>query len=226
MRMLLCAALAAVSAARKLPKAVVINLPKHEARFEGAKRELTAAGVSFERMDAVEGRRLGLAEKRANVTALARALITPGMTGCFLSHRRCWERCVALDEDLLVFEDDIMLEADFARRACAAMDDLPSDWDVMLIGALGLVHPERKYGLWWLVHFLPQLLFLPATGMRWRPEPCLALPLTLALTLTFTVPQTPIPKQACVGGRASRTRCTCRSGQRAHTPTSSRPQAP
>ena len=26
------------------------------------------------------------------------------------------------------------------------MDDLPSDWDVMLIGALGLVHPERKYG--------------------------------------------------------------------------------
>jgi len=94
------------------------------------------------------------------------------------------------------------------------MDDLPSDWDVMLIGALGLVHPERKYGLctltltpiptltltltptptlaisaatprtgvlrhrapcalcryglWWLVHFLPQLLFLPSTGMRWR----------------------------------------------------------
>ena len=56
MRMLLCAALAAVAAARKLPKAVVINLPKHEARYEGAKRELTAAGVSFERMDAVEVR--------------------------------------------------------------------------------------------------------------------------------------------------------------------------
>jgi len=162
--------LAVVTAARKLPKAVVINLPKHEARYEGAKRELNAAGVRFERMDAVEGRRLSPAEKRANVTALARALITPGMTGCFLSHRRCWERCVALDQDLLVFEDDIMLEADFARRACAAMEDLPSDWDVMLIGALGLVHPERRYGLWWLVHFLPQLLFLPATGMRWRPR--------------------------------------------------------
>ena len=169
-RVLLCAALTAVSTARKLPKAVVINLPKHEARFEGVKRELAEAGVSFERIDAVEGRRLGLVEKRANVTALARALITPGMTGCYLSHRRCWERCVARGEDLLIFEDDIVLEPDFARRVCAAMDDLPPDWDVMLIGALGLVHPERKYGLWWLVHFLPQLLFLPASGMRWRPR--------------------------------------------------------
>ena len=42
-RMLLCAALTAVSTARKLPKAVVINLPKHEARFEGVKRELAEA---------------------------------------------------------------------------------------------------------------------------------------------------------------------------------------
>ena len=118
--------LAVVTAARKLPKAVVINLPKHEARYEGAKRELNAAGVRFERMDAVEGRRLSPAEKRANVTALARALITPGMTGCFLSHRRCWERCVALDQDLLVFEDDIMLEADFARRAARHTAAYPS----------------------------------------------------------------------------------------------------
>ena len=65
---------------------------------------------------------------------------------------------------------ELECEPDFARRVCAAMDDLPPDWDVMLIGALGLVHPERKYGLWWLVHFLPQLLFLPASGMRWRPR--------------------------------------------------------
>ena len=62
LRVLLCAALTAVSTARKLPKAVVINLPKHEARFEGVKRELAEAGVSFERIDAVEGRRLGLVE--------------------------------------------------------------------------------------------------------------------------------------------------------------------
>ena len=119
MRILHCLLLASV-VARKLPKSVVINLPRHEARYEGAKRELNAAGVKFERLDAVEGRRLDPAEKQANVTALARALITPGMTGCFLSHRRCWERCVALDEDLLVFEDDIMLEADFAKYAAAA----------------------------------------------------------------------------------------------------------
>ena len=60
------------------------------------------------------------------MTALARALITPGMTGCFLSHRRCWERCVALDEELLVFEDDIVLEDDFARRRDGRPSPSPS----------------------------------------------------------------------------------------------------
>jgi len=161
---------AAAAAARKLPRAVVINLPRHAERFEGVKHELDAAGVKFERISAVEGRHLNPEDRRANVTALARALITPGMMGCFLSHRRCWERCVELNQELLVFEDDILLEKDFAKRVCTAMDDLPEDWDVMMIGALGLVHPERKYGLLWLFHFLPSLLFLPTSGMRWRPR--------------------------------------------------------
>ena len=37
---------------------------------------------------------------------------------------------------------------------------------------------SRRYGLWWFVHFLPQLLFLPASGMRWRPRVCAARPCT------------------------------------------------
>lgn len=160
----------AAAAARKLPKAVVVNLPKHEARFEGVKQQLDEAGVKFERIGAVVGKQLSPEERRSNVTALARVLITPGMMGCFLSHRRCWERCVELNEDLLVFEDDILLEPEFSKRVCAAMDDLPEDWDVMLIGALGCVHPERKYGLLWLIHFLPSLVFLPFSGNRWKPR--------------------------------------------------------
>ena len=27
------------------------------------------------------------------------------------------------------------------------MSELPADWDVLLIGALGAVHPEKRYGL-------------------------------------------------------------------------------
>lgn len=160
----------AVVSARSTPRAVVINMKRHDKRFEGVKRELDREGVRFERLEAVAGKELDPSERRAQVTALARIFLTPGMMGCFLSHRKCWERCVEMGEDMLVFEDDVVVEPDFARRLCAAMDDLPADWDVMLLGALGLVHPERKYGWWWLLHFLPSVFFLPWHGMRWKPR--------------------------------------------------------
>lgn len=169
---ILCALvlLLATASARPLPKAVVVNMKRNEKRFEGVKRELDREGVKFERLEAVEGKKLNASERRSQVTALARVFLTPGMMGCFLSHRRCWERCAATGEDLLVFEDDVVVEPDFARRLCVAMDDLPANWDVMLLGALGLVHPERKYGLWWLLHFLPSVFFLPWHGFRWKPR--------------------------------------------------------
>jgi len=87
-------------------------------------------------------------------------LMTPGMIGCFLSHVKCWQMCA--DEEagpLIVFEDDVMVEPDFCNKLAAAMENLPDDWDVLLLGALGAVSPKYYH-----INLLHAIL---AGGMRW-----------------------------------------------------------
>jgi GR25 family glycosyltransferase involved in LPS biosynthesis len=51
----------------------------------------------------------------------------PGVIGCFYSHYSLWQRCVQLDEPIIIFEDDIK----FFRNVEI------SDWEDVLILALG-----------------------------------------------------------------------------------------
>jgi len=127
----------------RLPKALLVNLPRHQERFQKVKQQLDGAGVNFERANAVDGKMLTPAELKADVTLLARWLITRGMVGCFLSHRACWQRCVDDGKGpILVFEDDVILADNFTASLTAALDKLPDDWDVLMLGALGAVHPS------------------------------------------------------------------------------------
>jgi hypothetical protein len=43
---------------------------------------------------------------------------------------------------LAVFEDDVILADNFTASLTAALDKLPDDWDVLMLGALGAVHPS------------------------------------------------------------------------------------
>lgn len=135
-----------VEDARRTPRAVVINLERHQTRLNAVRAELKTAGLKFERMPAVDGRQLSAEELHANVTAIGRHLLTPGMIGCFLSHRRCWRECVESGGPLIVFEDDALLAPDFLRRLDVALRELPEGWDVLLLGAFGCVHPSGVYG--------------------------------------------------------------------------------
>jgi glycosyl transferase family 25 len=167
------------SAAANVPRAVVINLPRHEARLAKVREELQAAALPFERLPAVDGRALPAEALRANVTALGRHLLTPGMIGCFLSHRRCWLKCVETGEPLIVFEDDAVLMPNFRQRLQAAMADLPASWDILLLGAFGCVRPDGVYGpknifrlFGWVGGGTRRIRTLPgAAGLHvpWRP---------------------------------------------------------
>lgn len=57
---------------------------------------------------------------------------TPGIKGCFYSHYRLWQKCVELDEPILIFEDDIVLSRPY----------ISIDWKDVLIVALG--HPKKS----------------------------------------------------------------------------------
>ena len=131
------------------PTAVVINLPRHKARRASVAARLRAAGVAFEWAPAVDGAALSSDERAAQVTPLGRLFMTPGMIGCFLSHRACWQLCVTRQTPLLVFEDDAVVEPSFAANLGAALAELmrvDASFDVLLVGALGCVHPRYRYG--------------------------------------------------------------------------------
>lgn len=144
----------------KIPRAVVINLPKDRQRMEGVKLSLDAERIPFERLDAVMGKELSAEERKARVTTLGRLLMTPGMVGCFLSHEKCWQLCVKRKKGpLIVFEDDVIVMPQFCSKLNAAMEHLPDDWDVLLLGAVGAVSPRYYH-----VNFLHAVF---AGGLRW-----------------------------------------------------------
>lgn len=62
-------------------------------------------------------------------------LTSPGIIGCFYSHYRLWEKCVELNEPIMIFEDDVIFTRPF----------IPVDWDEVLITVLGNPKKSAKY---------------------------------------------------------------------------------
>ena len=77
--------------------------------------------------------------RRWPVGAAAGKMSTPGVLGCFYSHLLLWEKCLALDEPIMIFEDDVKFYRNF----------IPVDWQDILILSLGktsyLNDPYEQY---------------------------------------------------------------------------------
>lgn len=56
----------------------------------------------------------------------------PGIKGCFMSHYTLWQKCVELNEPIMIWEDDIMIRRGY----------IPVEWKDVLILALG--HPSKS----------------------------------------------------------------------------------
>ena len=54
-------------------------------------------------------------------------VLRPGVIGCFYSHHRLWQKCIELNEPILVFEDDVIFERNF----------IPVKWDEILLLCTG-----------------------------------------------------------------------------------------
>lgn len=60
----------------------------------------------------------------------------PGVMGCFHSHYRLWQKCLALNEPILIFEDDVIFYRNF----------IPVEWqDVLLLATGKSVHENEFY---------------------------------------------------------------------------------
>ena len=85
-----------------MPRALLINLPKHTERYEKVREQLQSADIPYEKAPACDGKLLSDEEMKANVTFFGRRFLTRGMIGCFLSHRNCWRRCLELNDGPMI----------------------------------------------------------------------------------------------------------------------------
>ena len=59
----------------------------------------------------------------------------PGVKGCFYSHYRLWQKCVELNEPIIIWEDDIVISRAY----------IPVEWEDVLILALGHKAKSPRY---------------------------------------------------------------------------------
>jgi len=127
------------------PPVLVVNLDKSKERWQQCTEEFAKQNVQAERFPATLGKALTEEERMEQATFGARYFCTAGMIGCFMSHLRMWRKVV--DEDIpavVVLEDDVVLYPDFEKKLKVLMEDLPQDWDVCLLGAVGCINQEQE----------------------------------------------------------------------------------
>ena len=106
------------------------------------------------RLSAVDGKLLSAEELKLNSTKIANFLIPRGVIGCYLSHRKFWQ--LVVDKNLpsaIVFEDDVHLANNFKGNLLEYLNVVENekkknyvlDYDVLLLGAIGRVHPEGAF---------------------------------------------------------------------------------
>ncbi|GEM_PF-208819 len=122
-----------------LQKVFVINLDRHRERRRHMEDLCSRHGLPCEIVEAVDGRRLDRAVRErvyresGALATLGRPL-TDGEIGCALSHLHVYRRMVDQGiETALVLEDDVRF-SDALMDVLGAMEGLPGDWEVVLLG--------------------------------------------------------------------------------------------
>ncbi|WP_052737496.1 glycosyltransferase family 25 protein [Grimontia sp. AD028] len=89
----------------------VISLPRSHDRRKHILSTMEGKGINFQYFDAIDGRENPHPffhkyndKKRLNRKGYS---LTPGEKGCFTSHYLLWQKCVELNEPIVVLEDDI-----------------------------------------------------------------------------------------------------------------------
>ncbi|WP_240495633.1 glycosyltransferase family 25 protein [Vibrio barjaei] len=126
----------------------VISLPDATERRERVKRIFSETNYQFTFFDAINGRE-GLPERlerRVNDTyrkVFRSRPLSPGEKGCFASHLLLWEKCLELDEPIVLLEDDFLPTESFEN----AFSQLP-----LLIKDIEYLRLEKRTSKWFPIN--------------------------------------------------------------------------
>lgn len=102
-------------------RAVVINLPRHNERWEWVKKNFESADIQAEQLEAVDARDPSAQAQIDAITATESGL-SRSEAACILSHRKAWQWLVDSSDDYIaIFEDDVLVSVDMREllsRAC------------------------------------------------------------------------------------------------------------
>lgn len=113
-------------------KIYLINLNRATGRLAAMQKKINDLGLSFERIEAVDGRAMSSEQKHAFAIVRPRANgWSPGAIGCFRSHYQAWTLIAKGEEDFgVVFEDDVHISAKLPELL-ARIDRHLNDFDVL-----------------------------------------------------------------------------------------------
>lgn len=123
-----------------MPSIFVINLISSPERLANSQQQLATHGLSFERIDAVDGATLSHAQLNSHYSANLNKQkyhypLSAGQIGCYLSHRKAWQTIVERQLDYaIVLEDDFILENDLSNTI-KNIEQLPFDWQMIKLSA-------------------------------------------------------------------------------------------
>ncbi|MCG7489631.1 glycosyltransferase family 25 protein [Vibrio sp. Of14-4] len=92
-------------------KVFVINLPSSLERREKISQSFNDIGIDFEFFTAIDGHQglppelVNLPDDKHRIFFRSRPL-SPGEKGCYASHYKLWQKCLEIDEPILILEDD------------------------------------------------------------------------------------------------------------------------
>jgi len=120
-------------------KCYLINLDRSRDRLDFMALQFEKQGLLFERVEAVDGRKLS-EDELASFVKLSNdwpVALGPTEVGCFLSHRKCIQIAATSDEPFTaIFEDDVTL-SNGAARLLASDKWIPIDADLIKIDSYG-----------------------------------------------------------------------------------------
>jgi len=132
----------------KIKMTYVVNLDKDKERMEIVKNELKRENIPFKRFSAVNGKTLNLSSPKCNkyFSELGKNKLKRSQMGCSMSHITLWETIANhknVNDVFMILEDDAVVPKDFHTKIHPYFNELPTDWDMLLLGANSMI--GKKY---------------------------------------------------------------------------------
>jgi glycosyl transferase family 25 len=117
---------------------LVISLQRSLDRRRQVEKEMQKISLPWTFLDAVDGSTLAVppVEYKPNkVKRLQGYELTSNEIGCFLSHKKCWRRCLDTGLPTLILEDDLVLSSHFEESLRTLIEAIPQ-WNFVRLHGL------------------------------------------------------------------------------------------